>query len=255
VTLDGLDALVNAISGAGSDMETVFPRFAVSNLLLSACPQNDPYCYEEANLYHASTTLYTEGGIHHTAGTTVYTPADGVSDNYSTDYISLSASGNIKVQFQGTGIGTSYGVYIVGTSGGNAEVMPISLSGSPPAGLTALNADDYESIHLVITNTTKTSALPRSCPYQSYTIRVGESLGDPPCPAEKLYGENSEESELLRDLRDRVLSTTQEGQEIIRLYYLWSPAIVKAMEEDEKFKEEVKDLTDQLLSLIRAEAE
>jgi len=37
-----------------------------------------------------------------------------------------------------------------------------------------------------------------------------------------------------------VLSTTTEGQEIIKLYYEWSPAIVTVMEEDEEFKEEVK---------------
>jgi hypothetical protein len=64
------------------------------------------------------------------------------------------------------------------------------------------------------------------------------------CPSEKLYGEHSEQTELLRYLRDNVLSQTPEGQEIIRLYYEWSPAIVKAMEEDEVFKQEVKEIID-----------
>jgi len=47
-----------------------------------------------------------------------------------------------------------------------------------------------------------------------------------------------------------VLSTTPEGQEIIKLYYEWSPAIVQAMESDEEFKEDVKELVDGILGLI-----
>ena len=70
------------------------------------------------------------------------------------------------------------------------------------------------------------------------------------CPCKKLYGEYSEETELLRYFRDNILSQTPEGQEIIRLYYEWSPAIVKAMEADEEFKEEVKEMIDGVLGLV-----
>ena len=45
------------------------------------------------------------------------------------------------------------------------------------------------------------------------------------------------------------------GQEIIKLYYQWSPAIVNAMEEDEEFKKEVKMMIDGVLGLITEEAE
>jgi len=75
------------------------------------------------------------------------------------------------------------------------------------------------------------------------------------CPAELLYGENSEEVELLRYLRDTIISTTPEGQELIKLYYQWSPAIVKALQDDEKLKEEGKTLTDGILLLMRGEKE
>ncbi len=50
-----------------------------------------------------------------------------------------------------------------------------------------------------------------------------------PCPSKEIYGENSQETQLLRSIRDNVLSQTPEGREIITLYYQWSPAIVKAM--------------------------
>jgi hypothetical protein len=75
------------------------------------------------------------------------------------------------------------------------------------------------------------------------------------CPIEGLYGEDSEQTELLRYFRDNVLSQTPEGQELIKLYYQWSPVIVKVMEEDEKFKEQVKGMIDGILPLIRREVE
>jgi hypothetical protein len=77
----------------------------------------------------------------------------------------------------------------------------------------------------------------------------------PKCTLVKIYGENSKEVKILRLFRDNVLSKTPEGQEIIRLYYQWSPAIVKAMERDEEFKEEVKEMIDGILGLIPEKAE
>jgi len=59
----------------------------------------------------------------------------------------------------------------------------------------------------------------------------------------------------LRHFRDKVLSQTPEGQDLIRLYYELSPGIVKAMEEDESFKQEVKEMIDGILPLLRGEIE
>jgi hypothetical protein len=70
------------------------------------------------------------------------------------------------------------------------------------------------------------------------------------CPSEQIYGEHSEETELLRHFRDNVLSNAPEGKEIIRLYYEWSPAIVRAMGADEAYKEEVRGMIDGVLELI-----
>jgi len=74
-----------------------------------------------------------------------------------------------------------------------------------------------------------------------------------PCAAKEIYGKYSKEVEFLRQVRDNVLSQTEEGRELIRLYYQWSPVIVKAMEEDDEFKEEVKEMIDGILPLIRGE--
>ena len=39
-----------------------------------------------------------------------------------------------------------------------------------------------------------------------------------------------------------MLSKTPEGQEIMRLYYEWSPAIIKAMDEGEEFRAWAKEV-------------
>jgi hypothetical protein len=70
------------------------------------------------------------------------------------------------------------------------------------------------------------------------------------CPLEKIYGQNVKEIAILRNFRDNVLSKTPAGQEIIKLYYQWSPVIEKAMEHDENFKEEVKEMIDGFLRMI-----
>jgi hypothetical protein len=51
-------------------------------------------------------------------------------------------------------------------------------------------------------------------------------------------------------LRDHVLSTTPEGQEIVRLYYQLSPEIVTLMRTDGTFKERVKALIDGMLPIV-----
>jgi hypothetical protein len=75
------------------------------------------------------------------------------------------------------------------------------------------------------------------------------------CPSKEIYGEGSREVSLLRTFRDNLLSKTPEGQELIKLYYQWSPVIVRTMETDEVFKEELKTMIDELLPLIEQTVE
>jgi len=85
------------------------------------------------------------------------------------------------------------------------------------------------------------------------TVPSSTTIPDDHCPAKRLYGDRSEETELLRQFRDGVLSRTAEGQEIIKLYYLWSPVIVKAMENDEELQKWLKETIDSVLPIIKSE--
>ena len=60
---------------------------------------------------------------------------------------------------------------------------------------------------------------------------------------------------MLQYFKDTVLSKTPEGRELIRLFYFWSPLIVKAIEEDEAFKEEITEMIDTMLSPTEKEQE
>jgi hypothetical protein len=112
-----------------------------------------------------------------------------------------------------------------------------------------IGADEYQG-----TNPTTTTAVPGTTTTSAAPGSTTTTTKDP-CATEEIYGEHSEKTGSLRYFRDDVLSRTPEGQEVIKLYYEWSPVIVKVMEDDEEFKEEVKEVIDGILLLITEELE
>ena len=58
------------------------------------------------------------------------------------------------------------------------------------------------------------------------------------------------EIRLLRSFRDNVLNKTPKGRDYIQLYHQWSPLIVKALKEDRKFAQKMKEMIDEVLTLI-----
>jgi hypothetical protein len=87
--------------------------------------------------------------------------------------------------------------------------------------------------------------------FKTQVLGLFQVAGGGLCPTEQIYGQDSEEVEVLRSFRDNVLSKTPEGQEIIRLYYELAPGVVKAMGEDEGFKVRMKAVIDGILPLVR----
>jgi hypothetical protein len=87
------------------------------------------------------------------------------------------------------------------------------------------------------------------CP-DGYSCDWSEALNCCKCPSETIYKDNEEALTLLRHFRDNILSQSPIGRELIKLYYQWSPAIVRAMEADEEFKQAVKELVDGIVEMI-----
>jgi rhodanese-related sulfurtransferase len=71
------------------------------------------------------------------------------------------------------------------------------------------------------------------------------------CPAEAVYGENSEQVLLLRDFRDSVLHQTAEGRKAITLYYAFSPMLVNMMTQDDGFKGRLRAAIDRVLPELK----
>jgi len=73
----------------------------------------------------------------------------------------------------------------------------------------------------------------------------------PSCPIVAIYGDDSEEVKLLRYFRDNVLTRTIQGQELIELYYEWSPLIIRSILEDEELKKDLNEMVDRVLTLVK----
>jgi hypothetical protein len=75
------------------------------------------------------------------------------------------------------------------------------------------------------------------------------------CPVVQLYGEGSEQVQLLRNFRDTVLKETLEGQQLIKLYYEWSPVLARALDQDDGFRAEVREMIDGIVPVLQGEVE
>lgn len=98
--------------------------------------------------------------------------------------------------------------------------------------------------------TTTTSITTTTSTPSGTTSAVTTTLLPPFCIIEQLYGVQAEETELLRYVRDNILTKTDEGRELTWLYYQWSHMLAEILEEDETFREEVKTFIDAIIPLI-----
>jgi len=94
-----------------------------------------------------------------------------------------------------------------------------------------------------------------SCGSYVFSINKGCRLSDGACIATYLLGNDDPRLDTIRQFRDNVLAQTPKGQEIIKLYYQWSSAIVQAMEGDEEFKEWVTEQVEGVLPLVEGALE
>jgi hypothetical protein len=133
--------------------------------------------------------------------------------------------------------GEAFWTYVTGALSPYAEeIVQIKIISSPVPTTTTSSTTTIPASTTVITSSSTTT-----------------TTSSRPCVAELLYGEDSAEAGLLRCVRDSVFNRTPEGREIIRLYYQWSPLLVKAMEADAEFKQWVMETIDSVLPMIEGE--
>ena len=109
-----------------------------------------------------------------------------------------------------------------------------------------------------IPDTTTTSSpitITTTSPSTTSSTANSTTTTTPRCAMKKIYGDNARETQLLRNFRKNALSKNQVGQELITLYYEWSPAIVKAMQEDEGFRKDITALINEMVQLMYSQVE
>ena len=130
---------------------------------------------------------------------------------------------------------------------GNSELFgPTSVTLSTSTSTTISATTSIITTSTTSPATTSTTAISTTT---TTTTRSG------PCATEAIYGENSEETELLRKYRDNVLSKTPEGQEIIKTYYKYSPKATMLLKQRPLLKNRVKTFFDGMLPGIRKKVE
>ncbi|MCX5902785.1 MAG: leucine-rich repeat protein [Proteobacteria bacterium] len=71
------------------------------------------------------------------------------------------------------------------------------------------------------------------------------------CAAEAIYGKGSEETELLREYRDKVLSKSATGRQTIKTYYELSPAVSEVLQKNDTARASARRMLDSLMPVIR----
>jgi hypothetical protein len=142
------------------------------------------------------------------------------------------------------------------TATGTMSVFPLSFTIQEPFRIhyaLSSHGEDYFDIIPGISSTTTTSGAPTTSSTTTTIAAVTtttSSLPVPLCLAEKIYGEDAEETALLRLVRDELLSTTPEGQELIRLYYQWNALLARVPGDNAAVREEIKELIDEILPVF-----
>ncbi len=140
------------------------------------------------------------------------------------------------------------GDFIVVKVDGKGEIPDCEAVGSknPSVYSTDVEAIDADCIMQTTNAMVKdTNVIPDDLSLTITTVCEGDY-----CPIEIIVGSESEAAQILRYFRDNILRQTQEGRELIELYNQWSPTIVRAIERNDNFKEEVKTLIGDALLFI-----
>jgi hypothetical protein len=72
-----------------------------------------------------------------------------------------------------------------------------------------------------------------------------------PCAAVAVYGRDSEETEVLREYRYKVLSKSATGRQMIKTYYELSPNVAEVLQKNDAARANARRVLDSLMPAIR----
>jgi hypothetical protein len=140
-------------------------------------------------------------------------------------------------------------------SSGTSTILPTTTTTTPISTTTTTTTPSATTTIPEYTTSTSTTTSMFIDTTTVPTTTTSTTIPSGPCAAEAIYGENSEQTELLREYRDKALSKTPDGQEMIKTYYKFSPAVTKLLESSPLLKKKAKAFIDSMLPGIRKKVE
>jgi|GEM_PF-1540355 len=126
--------------------------------------------------------------------------------------------------------------------------------GNPTSSTTTIQPTTSTSFALpttstsIVVSTSTTSVAQATTSIQPITTTTAPATL---CPVEAIYGSDSEETKLLRVYRDKVLSKSASGRQMIKTYYELSPAVVEVLQNNDTARANTRQILDNLLPAIR----
>jgi hypothetical protein len=182
----------------------------------------------------------------------------GIWGSSGSDVFAVGYEGIILHYMQSTATTTT-----ASTSIGPTTTTTVPITTTISTGTTTSTANGTTTTIIDVTTTTTTDGTTTTIPSDTTTTTISNSTtttttingGGRPCLAETIYGENSEETELLKNYRNEVLSKTTIGLKIIKTYYKFSPTVTKLLEQMPLIKSKAKSFIDSMLPGIRKKVE
>jgi len=105
---------------------------------------------------------------------------------------------------------------------------------------TTTSSSSNTSTSIAISTTTTSTQNTTSTVFITTTTTIRGIPGKPSCAAEAVLNGDEESLSLLRDFRDNDLLKSETGKKYVDLYYQYSPAIVKLIEQNPDLKQQVR---------------
>lgn len=167
---EGLGAYGEALAAVGANLSDTFHNFAITSRFNRTCPQDGPYCYEEAAGYvDQAGNVSSTGSIAAVGGSY----EGSLQDNYAINWVDLPKEGIYPLIFENKSAGGEFRISIVADTGSQLQVTAFP---SIVAGNNIVTLADYEppagsnSVVAVITNQHKTADNPSSCTSNPYRV-------------------------------------------------------------------------------------
>jgi len=262
---------VTSIEGGVFEFCSNLTSVTIPNSITSIGDYAFAYCGLTSVTIPSSVTSIGDGAFYYCSGLTSVTIPNSVTSIGGGAFFFCTGLTSVTIPSSVTSIGESAFYNCSGLTkayfSGNAPSMGASVfvgcasnftvcytAGS--TGFTTPTWDDYPaSVCAETTSSTTTVILTTTTTISSTTTTIQPNttttIPANHCAAEAIYGRDSEETVLLREYRDKVLSKSVAGRQMIKTYYELSPAVAEVLQKNDEARASARRVLDSIMPAIR----